>query len=157
MKTEVRQPFFLIPSDNKTPKLPFKRSGDVGYDLYAPEDILLEQAVTVIPLGIGFANRMIGIAGAHPEHGYYAQICGRSSLALKGIFPIGGVIDASYRGEIGVTLAKLTPGAYRISKGEKIAQLVFVKVLDDVEIVEHDKSAIEQTERGSGGFGSTGK
>jgi dUTP pyrophosphatase len=140
--------YFHAINNGKEARLPTKRDGDAGYDLYAQDDYVLDQVVTKIPLGIGFANSLC-------SGGYYAQILGRSGIALAGLFPIGGVIDASYRGEIAVTLAKLTPGPYRIQKGDRIAQLVFIKIIDDVEM-EFSKD-ISATERGAGGFGSSGK
>ncbi len=88
--------------------------------------------------------------------GYEAQIRPRSGLALKkGLTVLNspGTIDADYRGEIGVILVNLSNQTVVIEPGERIAQMVFAKVEQAVfETVEH----LTESERGAGGFGSTG-
>jgi dUTP pyrophosphatase len=91
-----------------------------------------------------------------PE-GYEAQVRPRSGLALKrGLTVLNspGTIDADYRGEVGVILVNLSQEEQRIEKGERVAQLLFAPVAR-AELVEVE--ALGETERGSGGFGSTGK
>ena len=89
--------------------------------------------------------------------GYEAQVRPRSGMALKyGLTCLNspGTIDADYRGEIGVILANVSNEAVTINDGERIAQLVIAKH----ETVEWEESnALNETERGAGGFGSTGK
>ena len=89
--------------------------------------------------------------------GYEAQVRPRSGLALKnGITVLNspGTIDADYRGEIGVILINHSEEPFEIKNGDRIAQLVFNKV----EQAEWDEvDSLEETERGEGGFGSTGK
>ena len=89
--------------------------------------------------------------------GYEAQVRPRSGMALKyGLTCLNspGTIDADYRGEIGVILANVSNEAVTINDGERIAQLVIAKH----ETVEWEESnALNETERGVGGFGSTGK
>lgn len=89
--------------------------------------------------------------------GYECQVRSRSGLAAKlGITVLNspGTIDSDYRGEIGVILINLGEGPVAINNGERIAQLVFKQVEQATfEIVE----TLETTERGDGGFGSTGK
>ena len=89
--------------------------------------------------------------------GYEAQVRPRSGLAAKkGITVLNspGTVDADYRGEIGVILANVSNEAVTINDGERIAQLVIAKH----ETVEWEESnALNETERGAGGFGSTGK
>jgi len=91
-----------------------------------------------------------------PE-GYEAQVRPRSGLAIKhGITVLNspGTIDADYRGEIGVILVNLSKAPFVIEDGDRIAQLVFAKV----EQAEWEvKDELSETERGAGGFGSTGK
>ena len=85
-----------------------------------------------------------------------AQVRPRSGLALKyGITVLNtpGTIDAGYRGEIGVVLANFGESAFKVAKGDKIAQLVIAPVLQP-EVVEAYE--IDETDRGAGGFGSTG-
>lgn len=91
-----------------------------------------------------------------PE-GYEAQVRPRSGLALKnGITVLNspGTIDADYRGEIGVILINHSSEIFEINSGDRIAQLVFAKVEQAVWL---EKESLNETERGEGGFGSTGK
>jgi dUTP pyrophosphatase len=89
--------------------------------------------------------------------GYEAQVRPRSGFALKqGVTVLNspGTIDADYRGEVGVILINLGQEEVEIAHGDRIAQLVFAKV----EQAEWEESSqLSETERGSGGFGSTGK
>lgn len=89
--------------------------------------------------------------------GYEAQVRPRSGFALKqGVTVLNspGTIDADYRGEVGVILINLGQEDVEIAHGDRIAQLVFAKV----EQAEWEESSqLSETERGSGGFGSTGK
>lgn len=90
-----------------------------------------------------------------PE-GFELQCRSRSGLAKNGIFVTNspGTIDADYRGEICVLLTNLTPSPYTIRRGDRIAQLVFARI-PQFEIEEVDK--LSDSNRGAGGFGSTGK
>lgn len=130
--------------------LPFYATAlSAGMDLQAALDapIMLEPlGRAIIPTGLQIAL----------EEGYEAQIRPRSGLAAKhGITVLNspGTIDADYRGEIGVILVNLSPTPFTIERGERIAQMVIAK---------HEKVDWEQvedlssTERGTGGFGSTG-
>ena len=89
-------------------------------------------------------------------HGFECQVRPRSGLALKkGITVLNtpGTIDADYRGEVGVILINLSSEEVIIENGERIAQLVFAKV----EQAEWEETTeLSETERGAGGFGSTG-
>jgi dUTP pyrophosphatase len=89
--------------------------------------------------------------------GYEAQVRPRSGLALKNgitVLNAPGTIDADYRGEVGVILINLSSEDFEIQSGERIAQLVFAKVEQASWIV---TESLSETERGEGGFGSTGK
>jgi len=91
-----------------------------------------------------------------PE-GYEAQVRPRSGMALKhGLTCLNspGTIDADYRGEIGVIIANVSNDPYTIQDGERIAQLVIAK---HETISWEEVSVLDETERGEGGFGSTGK
>ena len=88
--------------------------------------------------------------------GFEAQIRPRSGLALKRgltVLNTPGTIDADYRGEVGVILINLGAEPFKVEKDMKIAQLVIARVTqaDVVEV-----SAVDSTDRGAGGFGSTG-
>lgn len=113
----------------------------------------IQQSVTIGPL-----ERTIvptGLYIALPE-GYECQVRPRSGLAAKhGITVLNtpGTIDADYRGEIKVILVNLSNEAFTIEPGERIAQLVIAKH-DHVEWEEVE--VLDETERGAGGFGSTG-
>lgn len=123
--------------------------GASGVDIYAAVD-----GEVVIPPGQIFLVPT-GLAVAIPE-GYEAQIRPRSGLALKhGITLLNtpGTIDADYRGEIKVIVINLGDKEYILKRGERIAQMVFTRV-EKVEWEETDD--LENTERGSGGFGHTG-
>ena len=89
--------------------------------------------------------------------GFEAQVRPRSGLALKnGITVLNspGTIDADYRGEIGVILINHGKENFEINNGDRIAQLVFAKV---EQAVWNITESLSETERGEGGFGSTGK
>lgn len=121
-----------------------------GYDLYAcaEEDVIIPPHSTV---KVG-----TGIAMAIPE-GYFGAVYARSGLSSKqGLRPANcvGVVDSDYRGEIIVALHNDTDADETIDKNERIAQLVVMPFLS-VEFQEAE--ALNATERGSGGFGSTGK
>ena len=123
-----------------------------GYDLYAcPAD---GQCVTIAP----HATAMIGtgLALAIPA-GYFGGVFARSGLASKqGLRPANcvGVIDADYRGECTVALHNDTDAPRTVAPGDRIAQLVILPFLA-AEFAEAD--ALDETDRGAGGFGSTGR
>lgn len=121
-----------------------------GYDLFAD----LSEAVTILPQ----ETKMVGtgIACAIPE-GYFGGIYARSGLSAKeGLRPANctGVVDSDYRGEIKVALHNDSKEGRTILPGQKIAQMVVQAFLPvEFETVED----LDATERGGGGFGSTGK
>lgn len=136
---------------NDLAKIPTRADvGSAGYDLYAATNCDIQ-----IP---PHANTMIGtgIAMAIPL-GYFGGIYARSGIASKrNLRPANavGVIDASFRGEIKVALHNDSPETKTIQAGERIAQLVIQKhVIADFEEVDE----LDETERGTGGFGSTGE
>ncbi len=127
-------------------------SSAAGYDLYAQPE---SGETIVIP---AHETRMVGtgLAVAVPE-GYFGAVFARSGLAMKqGLRPANcvGVCDSDYRGEYMVALHNDTNEERRIEPGERIAQLVVMPYLP-VEWEETDE--LDETERGAGGFGSTGK
>lgn len=135
-------------NDLPTPK--FMTEGAVGMDLYAA----VNEEITLKP----FERKLIptGICIELPR-GYEAQIRPRSGLAINfGVTLVNtpGTIDWDYRGEIKVIMINLGNEDFKINRADRIAQIVFNKV--EIPIIE-EVEAIELTERGSGGFGSTGK
>jgi dUTP pyrophosphatase len=119
-----------------------------GLDVCAAEDLMLEPGKRHA-VATGFAIEI--------PHGYEVQVRPRSGLALKhGVTCLNtpGTIDSDYRGEVKVILANLGAEPFPIVRGERIAQLVPAAVLR-ADFVEVD--ALEETARGAGGFGSTGR
>ena len=142
----------LSPKIGKDIPLPFYATpGSAAMDLHA----CMEQAV-VIPAG-GRAVIPTGIAIALPSAGYVALVFARSGLGIKhGIAPANcvGVIDSDYRGEILVGLQNSGGTDFTIQPGDRIAQLMITPVVQaSVQMVDD----LDQTQRGAGGFGSTGK
>ncbi|KAK7180748.1 dUTP diphosphatase [Paraphaeosphaeria sporulosa] len=116
-----------------------------GHDLYSARDV-------VIPAR-GRARVDTDISIAVPA-GTYGRVAPRSGLAAKhGIDTMAGVIDADYRGQVGVILANLSETDFEIKVGDRIAQLIVEKIVMP-EVVVVDK--LEESVRGAGGFGSTG-
>ena len=125
----------------------YAHPGDAGMDLRSAEELVIEPGRRALV--------HTGLAIVLPE-GYEGQVRPRSGLALKrGITVLNtpGTIDTGYRGEVGVILANFGDEPFAIAKGDKIAQLV-IAAFSQAEIVE--TSEIDSTDRGSGGFGSTG-
>ncbi|MDD9954454.1 MAG: dUTP diphosphatase [Candidatus Woesearchaeota archaeon] len=123
-----------------------KRAGDAGMDLSSREDFTLvpgEQHIF-----------KLGLAMAIPE-GTVALIWDRSGMAAKhGVKTMAGVIDHTYRGELGVVLMNIGKEPYDVKKGDRIAQMLIQPVhTADVEEV----AELSETIRGEGGFGSSGR
>jgi dUTP pyrophosphatase len=81
-------------------------------------------------------------------------VCDRSSLAKRGLKTAGGVIDAGYRGELGVLVWNLSRETQHVKKGERCAQLLVIPIVTPAPVESEDLGA---TARGAGGFGSTGR
>jgi dUTP pyrophosphatase len=131
-------------SDNPLPA--YQTPGSAGIDLCANDKFLIEPYRTVVvPTGLYLEI----------PQGYEAQVRSRSGLAAQGIVVANspGTIDSDYRGEVGVLIYNRNPYAITITKADRIAQLVFAPVIQ-VELEE--VSELSDTERGTGGFGSTG-
>ena len=98
-----------------------------------------------------------GIAIALPSADYVALVFARSGLGIKQGVCLSngvGVIDSDYRGEIGVGLVNLGQSAYTVQPGDRIAQLMVTPVVQPTMV---QVSALDDTDRGAGGFGSTGR
>jgi dUTP pyrophosphatase len=113
----------------------------------------IEESINLKPL-----ERTIVKTGIFMElpYGYEAQVRPRSGLAFKkGITVLNapGTVDADYRGEVGVILVNISSDDFLIEDGERIAQMVIAKH-EQAEWVDVD--VLDESERGSGGFGSTG-
>jgi|SRR3989338_4261873 len=120
--------------------------GDAGMDLYSNESmIVLPMDRKLVPTGISMAI----------PNGFVGLIWDKSGIAGNhGIKTMGGVIDAGYRGEIKVVLHNLSDKTFHIEKGAKIAQML-IQTIEQKRIEEVNE--LDETSRGDGGFGSTGK
>ena len=124
------------------------RAGDAGYDLVAIADYRVNPG-----------QRALVDTGLHLEipTGFVGLVKDRSSVAAAGIHTLAGVIDSSYRGELKILLVNLGGSPYPISAGQKIAQLLVVPVnTQAIECVD-SLDELASSERGAGGFGSTGE
>lgn len=119
--------------------------GAAGYDLVSVEGVTIEAGDRALI--------RTGLAIAVPP-GTYGRIAPRSGLAVKhGIATAAGVIDADYTGEVKVLLMNHGKEAFSVTSGDRIAQLVLERIeTPPVEVVDR----LDNTERGAGGFGSTG-
>lgn len=141
----------VIKVSTKSGNLPvYQTEGSAGADLKA----CLDEPITLMP----GERRLIptGMRIELPE-GIEAQIRARSGLSIKhGITMINGVgtVDSDYRGEWNVPMVNLGSEPYTINDGDRIAQAVFARY-ERVDFVEVE--SVNETERGGGGFGSTGK
>lgn len=120
--------------------------GSVGYDLYVSRLTSIRQRCSaLVPSGIAFEM---------PE-GYYATVHLRSSMSKRGIVGSTGIIDNDYTGEVFVMASNLNNTIVTINPGERIGQIIFHKY-EPAQLEEVDRE-LKKTDRGSGGFGSTGK
>jgi len=125
----------------------FAHPGDAGADLHSAETVTIEPG--------GYVLVATGLAMAIPE-GFAGFVLPRSGLAVRtGVTVLNapGLIDSGYRGELKVALINHGNETFEIVQGDRIAQLVIMSISAPVyEAV----STLDETERGSGGFGSTG-
>lgn len=135
--------------------------GDVGFDLYTLDKCYIPSGSTVvIPTGLVLCDflepeiqdgRIVSVA--------FMKIEGRSGLASQGVFPVGGIIDSSYRGEIKVVLHNGSDVCHILDPSRAVAQLVIYKSIahvDTVHVVRFlESDTVTTTERGDEGLGST--
>jgi dUTP pyrophosphatase len=127
----------------------YETDGAAGMDLRAN----IEESITLKPLERAIVKTGLYIA---LPIGFEAQVRPRSGLAAKkGITVLNspGTVDADYRGEIGVILVNLSNEVFVVNDGERVAQLVIAK---HERVQWKEVTVLNETERGSGGFGSTG-
>ena len=136
-----------LPHGEGLPLPAYATTGAAGMDVVSAEDV-------AIAPGARHAVAT-GLAVAIP-HGYEIQVRPRSGLALKHGITVPntpGTIDSDYRGELKVILINLGTESFAIARGDRIAQLVLAPV---VQAAGSEVDELEATERGQGGFGSTG-
>ena len=146
----VPLPFRRLRTDDDDVPLPaYATDGAAGLDVRAAvrEPLPIEPGARVaVPTGLAVAV----------PAGYELQVRPRSGLALKGVTCVNapGTIDSDYRGEIKVLLGNLGTERHVVLRGDRIAQLVLAPVVRADVVLE---DALDETPRGSGGFGSTGR
>ena len=130
-----------------TAKLPYKKhDDDAGFDLSSDENF------TIKPWDKYLVSS--GICFTVPR-GTYGQIAPRSGMSMKGVFVNAGVIDRNYTGEVKILLFNMTSEPLTFKQGDRVAQLI-VKKIENPKVMDTD-DGLEDTDRGSGGFGSTGQ
>ena len=137
-----------VVEDGKIPV--FKTTGPACADCYArgTSDFLLtipSFSTVIVPLGFKMEI---------PE-GYYAEIRPRSGLSSKGINVAIGTIDSDYRGEVGAIVTNMSVDDFQVHGGDRIAQIMIKKIVKWPGFLVGEDS-LSSTERGNGGFGSTG-
>ena len=138
--------YFEVKRLTKSASLPTKgNDDDAGWDLYANESVTIPAGATVLV--------STGIAMAIPK-GYTGLIWDRSSMGVKGIHRHAGVVDSGYRGPVKVCLHNTTGNPYTVDIGDRVAQIL-IQGVPAFKI--HEVEELNSTDRGSGGFGSTGK
>ncbi len=122
--------------------------GDLAADLFAAEAAVLApvgEPGSTVAVRTGLAMELPSTHGALVED--------RSGLAVRGITTLAGVIDPGYRGELKIVLTNLTSEAVTVAPGHRIAQL---RIVERIQAVFEESDMVADTERGVGGFGSTG-
>jgi dUTP pyrophosphatase len=147
--TELGVAIQILSHADGLPLPTYATAGSAGMDLWAAVDepIVLEPGErALIPTGLRIAL---------PE-GYEAQIRPRSGLAIREGITVAnapGTVDSDYRGEVKVGLVNLSDEAHTIRRGDRIAQMVVASV---TRVAWQSVASLDETERGAGGFGSTG-
>ena len=135
---------------NTNGKLPcYSSDYAAGMDVYAANSVVVPAGSTQL------VKTAIAVSWSGPDApNYYLRVAPRSGLALKsGIFVNAGVIDWDYRGEIGVVLYNSSKQDFQVNPGDRVAQMILEKI-NRVKVVQADE--LDDTTRGTGGFGSTG-
>lgn len=144
---EVDEPPFTVDVTGDPGNIAYAHSDDAGADLRSRETL------TVPPNGRALVHT--GLRMGIPE-GYTGMVCPRSGLALKhGITVLNapGIVDAGYNGEVGVILLNTSDMPFQVCEGDRVAQMVFVRVAHaDFQATER----LDESSRGGNGFGSTG-
>lgn len=136
--------------------LPTQRKGDVGLDIRCLDDFEIPPGKTMkLKTGLMLAKSPESSLGS-----IFLKIEDRSSMALKGVFSHGGIIDPTYRGEFHVILYNSSDAPYKAKAGDKIAQAVVYPAAFNYQwsfSTCEETDEVEETARGAGGFGSTGR
>jgi len=147
----------------ETAKIPHAvREGDIGFDVFCDQDFVISHGQTLkISTGIQLADMPTMDL---ERNRIFLKMEGRSGLSAKGIFPVGGIIDPTYRGEMFVVLTcnffswiSGSGTSYSFKRGDRIAQLVVYKVGTAGEVLMEETNKTTESVRGSAGFGSSGQ
>jgi dUTP pyrophosphatase len=141
-------PIIRFKKTHQDAKLPTRKHvSDSGADIYAVEDVLIQAQKSVIV--------ETGIQVAYITPGYWFKVESRSGLSFNhGVLAHPGIIDQNYRGGLGILLYNHGHLNYQVNKGDRIAQIVLYKLQEcNVEWAKE----VDETDRGSNGFGSSGK
>jgi len=125
----------------------YATSGAAGLDLYACLDTPMELAAgagALIPSGVAVAI----------PHGYVGLVRDRSSLAVMGLLTVAGVIDSDYRGEVLIAMRNAGVAPALVQPGQRVAQMLIIPC---PQAAVEELPKLPETERGAGGFGSTGR
>ena len=135
---------------NANAKLPcYSSAWAAGMDVHASDFFVVPAGKTQL-VKTGIAVSWSGLDASN----YYLRVAPRSGLALKsGIFVNAGVIDWDYRGEIGVVLYNSSDVEFKVNPGDRVAQMILEKI-NRVNVIQTEE--LDSTDRGAGGFGSTG-
>lgn len=140
------EPVLKVKKLTDSAKLPVRASARAaGYDIIASEGAKVpSKGKEVIKTGIAIAV----------PPGYYGRVAPRSGLAVKNFIDVGaGVIDEDYRGPLGIVLFNFSDVDFIVNPGDRVAQLLLEKIITP-QVVE--VTDLDSTDRGEGGFGSTG-
>ena len=139
---------FFVAKMNDNAVIPTRaKQGDAGMDLTSIDSVIVPaRGRTLVDTGIAISLPIDS----------YARIAPRSGLAVKnGIDVLAGVVDSSYRGSLRVLLFNNSDEPFNVRPGDRIAQLIIEKIYN-VDFTEVPYAELTKTERGDGGFGSTG-
>lgn len=123
------------------------KNGNAGVDVRCLNDFVLRNDGESVKVSTGVKIEM-------PDD-MWCRVEGRSGLGIRGVSIRGGVIDPSYRGEICAIMANNGPSEISFERFDRVAQLVFHKI-PEISFVSCDETDLSSTERGEGGFGSSG-
>ncbi|MEM1133853.1 MAG: dUTP diphosphatase [Pseudomonadota bacterium] len=147
MSAEIEIRLKRLPHGEGLPLPQYETAGAAGMDVRSARDVIIPPGSTaLVPTGFAIAI---------PE-GYEVQVRPRSGLALKSGLTVAntpGTVDSDYRGELGIILINLGRVDFLVDRGERVAQIVAAPV-QRARMVEVEE--LDETERGAGGFGSTG-
>ena len=163
MLSYVKQ-FLLFKKLDENAKLPISSyEYDVGFDIFSNEKTVVPPGkVKVIKTGTALAdfiepliseNKIVAVP--------FLKIEGRSSLASKGIFPVGGIVDPGFRGELCVNIYNSSDKEFLVDSGDKIAQFVCYFALSSfvpfLKVDPAETNELKETQRNENGYGSSGK